>query len=109
LDNSKTVFTIGVHIFILLLILFGASYVKKNIITGVIENMHPRCSEEFENHNLHTVKVACRLISLLDLTSSISSVVLVLLIARGNCLSVVELLLFTFEMCARRLLSFELR
>jgi hypothetical protein len=48
--------------------------------------------------------VACRLISLLDLTSSISSVVLVLLIARGNCLSVVELLLFTFEMCARRLL-----
>jgi hypothetical protein len=35
--ESKTVFTIGVHIF------------------GVIENMHPRCSEEFENHNLYTV------------------------------------------------------
>jgi hypothetical protein len=44
--------------------------------------------------------VACRLVSLLDLTSSISSVVLVSLIARGNCLSFVKLFPSTFEIFA---------
>jgi hypothetical protein len=30
-------------------------YINQSIQVQQIENMHPRCSEEFENHNLHTV------------------------------------------------------